>query len=558
MVWFKRSNKASRSQAQATGELLAMAIEGLTENVILFDAEDRVVIANRAWRELNKDIIEYTRPGTLFEDHLRAAIQRGLAPEAIGCEEEWLRARMERHRNPRGQFEIERQDGLRFRVNEQHLPNGGTILILTDITEAKRSDRALRAYEAQFRAVVDHSPTKIHIKDEQGRYVLINDLAAQLYGLTKEKAKYKTSHDIFPKERADAFVAHDRKVMETGQAAEQEEIWPGPAGPTTFLTVKFPIMNHNGVVAGVGAIGTDISERKRVEEKLRRSEEALQTRVADLEAAQRKLERQGQDLARLAEDLRIARDEAQTASGAKSEFLANMSHELRTPLNAIIGFSEIMASEIMGPLGSEVYRDYSAHIKDSGTHLIALINDILDLSKVEAGMAEIDEEVLHVPLAIDSVVRLLAQRADQAGIELQQEVATNAPDLRADERKFKQILTNLLSNAIKFTEPGGRVALRARCDAAGGYIIQVADTGIGMAPEDVPKALKQFVQVDNPQARKHIGTGLGLPLAKTLVELHGGTLTLESELGVGTTVTLCFPPERTLRPPSPLPASEAR
>ncbi len=527
-------------------EQLVVAVEALSEHVILFDAEDRVVMANRAWRELNEDIAEYSKPGIRFEDHLRAGIRHGLIPEAVGREEAWLRERMEHHRNPTGPFEVTRQDGLCFRVHEQRLPKGGNFTIISDVTEAKRVDRSFRENEDRFQAVVNHSPTKVHIKDKQGRYILINELAARLFGVTEEQAKGKTSHDIFPKEKADAFVAHDRMVMEAGRAFEQEEIWPGPAGPATFLTVKFPIMNLAGEITGIGAIGTDITKRKRTEEKLRHSEENLQDRVAELEEAQRKLERQGQDLTRLADDLKIARDDAQTASRAKSVFLASMSHELRTPLNAIIGFSEVMKEETMGPMGSDLYLDYTKDIHASGLHLLSLINDVLDLSKVESGMEEVHEEVLSIPLVVDSAVRLISQHAEDCGVAVEQDIQEITHGLYADERKIMQVLTNLLSNAVKFTKTGGKVTIRVKCDSSGSNVFEIVDTGIGIAPEDIPKALTQFVQVDSSLNRQYQGTGLGLPLAKTLVELHGGTLRLESQAGVGTRVILRFPAARTV------------
>ena len=221
-----------------------------------------------------------------------------------------------------------------------------------------------------------------------------------------------------------------------------------------------------------------------------------------------------------------------------------MSHELRTPLNAIIGFSQTIKDEIFGPVGSARYRDYSVDIYESGQHLLGLINDILDLSKVESGEDELCEDDIEIHDVARSVSMLVKGRAHKAGVVLETDLAEQLPMLRADERKLKQILVNLLSNAIKFTDVGGRVFLKISLPNDGGHVFQVIDTGIGIASEDIPTALSRFGQVDGSLARKYEGTGLGLPLTKLLVELHGGTLNLQSEVGVGTTVTVRFPAER--------------
>ncbi len=249
---------------------------------------------------------------------------------------------------------------------------------------------------------------------------------------------------------------------------------------------------------------------------------------------------------RLVSQLLVAREarvEADAANMAKSEFLATMSHELRTPLNAIIGFSEIMKEQTLGPVGNTKYLDYAGDIHGSGQHLLELINDILDLSKVESGMDELHEEEIEVSEAVHSAVRLVQQRAENLGVKLTSDTPGGLPKLRADKRKLKQILVNLLTNAIKFTEAGGKVKLRIRCDPESGCEFQIIDTGIGIAPEDVPKALSRFGQVGRNLEQAREGTGLGLPLTKALIEKHGGTLDLHSEIGKGTTVTLWFPAE---------------
>jgi signal transduction histidine kinase len=231
---------------------------------------------------------------------------------------------------------------------------------------------------------------------------------------------------------------------------------------------------------------------------------------------------------------------------AKSEFLANMSHELRTPLNAIIGFSDVIRGEILGEIGNSRYKGYADDIYASGMHLLEIINDILDLAKIETGKLELIEDAFDLGPAIENSVRLVHDRAKANDIALTIDLPPNLPRVHADGRKIKQILINLLSNAVKFTPKGGKVAVTACADASGGIAMSVADTGIGIAPEHMTKVLEPFAQVDSSLNRKFEGTGLGLSLTKAMIELHGGSLLLESRVGVGTTVTVRLPRERVL------------
>jgi signal transduction histidine kinase len=249
-------------------------------------------------------------------------------------------------------------------------------------------------------------------------------------------------------------------------------------------------------------------------------------------------------------ELRSAKDQADQANHAKSEFLALMSHELRTPLNAINGFSEIIRNELFGPV-SPRYRAYANDINDSGQYLLSVINDILDMAKVEAGKIDLAEDRVNVASMVDGCFRLLGERAQSGGLTLAVEVPSSLR-LIADELRLKQVLVNLLSNSVKFTPSGGTVSVTATIAADGSAILAVADTGIGIAAEHIPDALAPFGQVDSRITRKYGGTGLGLPLSRGLVDLHGGTLTIESTPGRGTVVSIVLPARRVLKSEEPV------
>ena len=618
----------------------------------------------------------------------------------------------------------------------------------------------LRRSQVLLQAITVNSPTKIHIKDTEGRYILINNQAARLFG-SPEDPIGKTTHDLFPKDVADAFVAHDRAVIESGEAVEQEEHFNTPDGQVTYLTVKFPIYDLDGI-AGVGAIGTDISERNQVERALRESEQRFrdfsqsasdwlfeldehhrykavfandrmvpgydpnkmigktrweiaggdpqaddlgrghkatldshqpfqnfeydfvdpegqvhswsvngvpvfddhgefqgfrgtaklvterklaERRVAESENRLREavetlregftlydaddrlvianerairinpamreiMERGGTfedviraniarghipsaigreeefikwrmdrhfnptgeeivrqfadgryyvlnetktpeggvtltffditDLKLAEKQLREAKEQAELANRAKTEFLAKMSHELRTPLNSVIGFSDALLAGVHGQLPNPAIQDYIRDIKRSGEHLLQLISDILDVSKVEAGVVHVSPEEFDVGREVRACVAMVTERAVRGGVALAQDISDDLPALCVDPRHFKQVLLNLLTNAVKFTPENGRVTVSAKRMGQDGLMIQVVDTGIGIASTDLDQVFEPFVQLDQKAQRASEGTGLGLSLAKALTELYGGEIAIESEHGKGTTAKFWF------------------
>jgi signal transduction histidine kinase len=278
-------------------------------------------------------------------------------------------------------------------------------------------------------------------------------------------------------------------------------------GSTVWVDTRAALANWNGKPASLSWM-SDISDRKKIEDELIRSKET-----------------------------------AELANRAKTEFLANMSHELRTPLNAIIGFAEVIKDEMFGPNAMTRYSGYAQDIHSSGMHLLTLINDILDLAKLEAGKLDLHEEDVSLPELVGECLTIIRSRAQKSGVELVTMMDFGVSALHCDARAVKQVLLNFLSNAVKFTPEGGSVITRVE-RVRDGIAISVSDNGIGMTPEQIEVAMSPFGQIDSKVARQHKGTGLGLPISKQLVELHGGTLSVESTEGEGTTMTATFPQVR--------------
>lgn len=384
----------------------------------------------------------------------------------------------------------------------------------TAITERKRADKERQEIEGRFSAFLDQSPSAILIKDTEGRFLVANKCWHDWFNPDGLDIDGKTVFDFFPKGHAEEVTAQDRAVIEHSKPIDLELFTPlsGDSERITLLQ-KFPIFGPGGDIVAIGGVNTDITDRKKAE--------------------------------RLVSE---AMEEAKRANRAKSEFLANMSHELRTPLNSIIGFSQMLQAETFGSLGSDMNKEYAEIIHNAGAHLHTIIGDILDLSKIEAGEERLNEEKVDICAVLDECADMMSDRAARNRLSFPVDIDADIPSLRADRLMVKQILLNLLSNAIKFTPEGGEVKVDAWLDAQRSLVFRVKDTGIGISPGDIKKVFEPFGQVGDSYTRPYGGTGLGLALVKSLTALHGGTVGLESELGVGTIVTVTFPPERTIAP----------
>ena len=431
----------------------------------------------------------------------------------------WLRARCELVSSPRE-------------------PGPHLIGIAVDITEQKNLVEKTVAADLRLRDAIETIPEAFVLWDADNRLVLCNSNFQELHDLPDEAIAVGASYE--------SVVAAGRKPV-----VRNKVVTDGPAipGARTFEAQLedgrwLHISERRTKDGGYVSVGTDITALKTHEEKLVDSEKRLMASVSDLRASQ-------QRSAELAEKYAAEKTRAEEANQAKSKFLANMSHELRTPLNAIIGFSEIMESNMFGPLGAEKYHEYCNDIHSSGQYLLDVINDILDMSKIEAGRIRLDFEDLELDSLLGEAMRVVSARAQEKQLEL---VARISPDLRlqADRRALKQIALNLLSNAVKFTPAGGRVTVRGRV-ADGCIVLGIADTGIGIAKDALTRLGRPFEQVESQLTKSHQGSGLGLAISKSLVELHGGRMRIRSTLGKGTLVVLRLP----LEPHCALPKEEA-
>ncbi len=490
---------------------LTQAMQRTSDIIILFDANERLVLGNAQqsgsvlFRQENLHI------GVSLEQIIRNSVDHGIIMAAHDREQSWVEEFFAWFRKPDRDFVIETSDNYRFALTAQPAGGGDTFLVFADVTglyaesvKAKASAQRLADFaeaaadwmweldaNAIFTLVAPHRDSTVPVMFLLGQPL---DSLAQI--MPNKEARIAIDREI----RAKVPFRNFRfRIVADGK------IWNLSASGK-------PVFDDKGNFTGHRGIFRDVTEEVKVSMQLRE-----------------------------------AKNRAEDASKAKSEFLAHMSHELRTPLNAIIGFSEAMSLGVFGQIEQPKYREYVADIHDSGKHLLSIINDILDISRIESGKGELSEENVDVYTLIQDCLRMIEGRAVDVGHTITVETPPVLPGLWADKRMLKQILINLLGNAVKFTPDGGEITLYARMNGEDALCLSVRDNGPGIPAENLVRVLTPFDRGDAHTRSSTQGSGLGLPLSKMLMDMHGGTLDLKSTVGQGTMVTVAFPPGRTRR-----------
>jgi PAS domain S-box-containing protein len=494
--------KRIQKSLQESQDVLQAFLDSTIDYAGLVDSDGCFLIVNKAMTE----IYGMSRDELVGRPMLRLPLS-----ETGKRRHKWFRDVLNSGQSIRATDENEGRwyDNSYFPVYDDEGKVNRVAIFARDITELKETERSLR----QLSRAVEQDPNAVFITDTDGTIQFVNAMFTKLTGYTVDEAIGENARLLKSGETPQETYAELWDTIQSGMEWRGEIMDRRKDGSHFWANETIgPVKDENGVITHFVATHEDITHRKEAEIAMRQ-----------------------------------ATTQAEIANRTKSELLANMSHELRTPLNAIIGFSESMQVETFGPVGSDKNQEYLNDIHQSGKHLLGLINDILDVSTIEAGAMELEEENVNITDVVETSVRLIRPRADNGQVSVNSTIDPEIPLIYADARRVKQVFLNLLSNAVKFTPEGGEVTVSAQLNDDGSLAVAVADKGIGMDEEEVTKALSTFGQVDSGLDRKHEGSGLGLPLTKGLMELHGGTMEIQSEKGHGTSITVTFPKERVIR-----------
>ena len=518
LLWRLRRLESTRGAQSADdlrlARLLRESIECLPEGFALFDPDDRLVLCNEQLRQLHPRSGSAFQTGARFQDILRSGLASKEYPQAEGQEEAWLAERLAERRHGEAVIEQQIADGRWLRICERRTCSGHVVGIIADVSEQKQREFDLIMAERGLSEVLESMQEGFALFDEEDRLVMWNKKYEDTFPLIGDEIRQGVKIEDLLR----AAAARDQHV----ESLEDKEAWVkqrlkayrelDSGSEHQFKDGRWVLTRkYRGARGRTLAIFLDITELKQREA-----------------------------------ELRDAKLQAETANRIKSEFLANMSHELRTPLNAIIGFSDILIKEQAGPLGTPVYREYAKDVNSSGHQLLGIIEDLIDLSRLETGQVDLRETEMNLGALLDLCRRAFEDKAASAGVSLDIESRASEIEIWVDQVRLRQVLHNLISNAIKFTPSGGSVRLSGRVDDMGEIVIDVADTGIGMTPHELEIAVEPFRQAQSCLTRTQGGSGIGLTLCDSMIKLHGGSLEIESRKGDGTTATLRLPACRRL------------
>jgi len=491
--------------AERTSRQFRDAAESIGEGFAFFDAKGRLSFWNATFERLHQGVGESLHTGIKFDTFYKACVEAGVYKDVI----------MDDAKNhdtggrARGHPYVVKSSGdIWMLASDSRMADGGTASVRVDISDSKHAEEELR----KLSRAVEQSPVSVMITDTDGYITYVNPKFEDATGYAAAEVIGQRPGLISSGEKSASQYSELWKTISNGGEWNGEFHNKRKDG-TLFWEYSSisPIKNERGEITSYLAVKEDITDRKRA----------------------------------LSELLK-AKEQAEQASHAKTQFLANMSHELRTPLNAIIGFSEIIQGQMFGPLGNKNYVDYSTNILSSGQHLLGVINDILDISRIEIGTMDLHEEVMDFTALCQNCLGMVQPQADLAKLILSAHLQDGLPFLHADVIRIKQIILNLLSNAVKFTPQGGKIDLIARQEDSGAISLIIRDTGYGIPQDKQQQILEPFEQVSDIYTRNHEGSGMGLFLVSSFVKLHGGSLDIDSTVDTGTTITITFPIDRTI------------